>query len=266
MVARPDPGGLVALAYYRFFTGDYARDTRHLSLMQHGAYRLLIDWYMDAGPITNDLDRIYRTLHATSREEQATVEYILGEFFLLRGNVWHHKRCDEEMAWRAAKSEKAAESVRTRYERTTNVERTKYERSTSQNQNQNQITTKTQGAVAPKFTPPTISEVSAYCQERGGIVDPQAWMDHYTANGWRVGKNPMKDWRASVRTWERGTGGIHAKPAKFNPAAYSRELVRRAQAGSNGPPVPSHAGDVRAPLVLDVPGRAVRDGLDGDMD
>ena len=34
-------------------------------------------------------------------------------------------------------------------------------------------------------------------------MDPQAWLDHYTANGWRVGRNAMKDWRAAVRTWER---------------------------------------------------------------
>jgi hypothetical protein len=61
--------------------------------------------------------------------------------------------------------------------------------------------------VSPKkrFTPPTLAEVAAYCQERGGIVDPHAFVDHYTANGWMVGKTPMKDWRASVRTWERNS-------------------------------------------------------------
>ena len=50
---------------------------------------------------------------------------------------------------------------------------------------------------------PTIEEVAAYCRERGNTVDPQAWMDHYTANGWKVGRNPMKDWKAAVRQWER---------------------------------------------------------------
>lgn len=50
---------------------------------------------------------------------------------------------------------------------------------------------------------PTLEDVAAYCQERGNTVDPQRWMDHYTSNGWKVGKNPMKDWKAAVRTWER---------------------------------------------------------------
>ena len=50
---------------------------------------------------------------------------------------------------------------------------------------------------------PTLEEVKAYCSERGNKVDPERFIDYYTANGWRVGKNPMKDWKAAVRTWER---------------------------------------------------------------
>ena len=53
------------------------------------------------------------------------------------------------------------------------------------------------------FTPPTVEDVKAYCMERGNTVDAQRFVDYYTANGWRVGKNPMKDWRATVRTWEK---------------------------------------------------------------
>lgn len=54
-----------------------------------------------------------------------------------------------------------------------------------------------------RFTPPTLEEVKAYCKERNNRVDPQKWFDHYTSNGWIVGKTKMKDWKASVRTWER---------------------------------------------------------------
>ena len=56
---------------------------------------------------------------------------------------------------------------------------------------------------APRFTPPTLENVKAYCQERCNNVDAQRFVDHYTANGWKVGKNPMKDWKAAVRTWEK---------------------------------------------------------------
>jgi hypothetical protein len=53
------------------------------------------------------------------------------------------------------------------------------------------------------FVKPTLEEVMEYCKERGNGVDPQQWIDHYTSNGWKVGKNPMKDWKAAVRTWEK---------------------------------------------------------------
>ena len=54
-----------------------------------------------------------------------------------------------------------------------------------------------------RFTPPTVDEVRAYCQERGNRIDPQKFVDHYTSNGWMVGKTKMKDWKAAVRTWEQ---------------------------------------------------------------
>lgn len=54
-----------------------------------------------------------------------------------------------------------------------------------------------------RFIPPTVEQVEEYCQERGNSVDPQRFVDYYQSNGWKVGKNPMKDWRAAVRTWEQ---------------------------------------------------------------
>ena len=53
------------------------------------------------------------------------------------------------------------------------------------------------------FTPPTLEEVQAYCRERGNHVDAERFIDYYTSNGWKVGKNSMKDWKAAVRNWEK---------------------------------------------------------------
>ncbi len=64
-----------------------------------------------------------------------------------------------------------------------------------------------------RFKPPTVEEVAAYCLERGNHVDAQRFVDYYTANGWMRGKTKIKDWRACVRTWERGaTGGGYQRP------------------------------------------------------
>lgn len=54
-----------------------------------------------------------------------------------------------------------------------------------------------------RFVAPTVEEVRAYCLERGNGVDPQRFVDYYSSNGWMVGKNKMKDWKAAVRTWEQ---------------------------------------------------------------
>ena len=64
---------------------------------------------------------------------------------------------------------------------------------------------------ARRFTPPTADEVRQYCAERRNGVDAERFVSYYTANGWMVGKNPMKDWRAAVRTWERRDTGQHGR-------------------------------------------------------
>lgn len=54
-----------------------------------------------------------------------------------------------------------------------------------------------------RFEKPTLSEIKEYCIERNNNVNAEQFFDYYESNGWKVGKNSMKDWRASVRTWER---------------------------------------------------------------
>lgn len=54
-----------------------------------------------------------------------------------------------------------------------------------------------------RFVKPTLQQVQAYCQERNNSIDAEHFMAHYDAVGWKIGKNPMKDWKAAVRTWER---------------------------------------------------------------
>jgi uncharacterized protein YdaU (DUF1376 family) len=148
----------MSLPYYRWFPGDYIRDTRRLTMMQHGAYRLLIDEYMVSGKaLSNDLPALYRICCAVSGEEQVAVRYALEEFFVLAGPVWKHKRCEDEIAHQSERSELARKSVQAREMRkhrllettptptqqiTSNDDRTMIERSIarSSNQNQNQIT------------------------------------------------------------------------------------------------------------------------------
>lgn len=70
---------------------------------------------------------------------------------------------------------------------------------------------------ARRFTPPTVDEVAAYCQERGSNVDAQRFVDFYASKGWKVGNAGMKDWHAAVRTWE---GRDYRTPAAVSVGMY----------------------------------------------
>lgn len=68
-----------------------------------------------------------------------------------------------------------------------------------------------------RFTPPTVEEVEDYINEKGYNIDAHKFVDYYTANGWRVGKSPMKDWRAAVRNWSRNNYQSDKKQGSGNP-------------------------------------------------
>ena len=65
-----------------------------------------------------------------------------------------------------------------------------------------------------RFSPPSLEEVTAFCKERNNNVDPQAFTAFYESKGWKVGKNPMKDWKAAVITWERRWKEEHPEEEK----------------------------------------------------
>jgi hypothetical protein len=85
-------------------------------------------------------------------------------------------------------------------------------------------TKKNKEEVSRAFAPPTLQEVSDYCKERKNFVDPQRWHDFYSAKGWMVGKNKMKDWRAAVRTWERDSHPNTTNTSEFDKIA---EMARK---------------------------------------
>lgn len=57
--------------------------------------------------------------------------------------------------------------------------------------------------VTKKFVKPTIDEIRMYCIEKGYTFDPEAFFAFYESNGWRVGRNPMKNWKMACTTWSK---------------------------------------------------------------
>ena len=92
--------------YYKRHIGDYAAATRHLSMVEHGAYALLLDiYYASESPIPSDLKAAARKVGARTKDEIAAVETVLNEFFALKDDGWHQSRCDEEITKKVERSE-----------------------------------------------------------------------------------------------------------------------------------------------------------------
>ena len=91
--------------YYKRHLGDYARDTGHLSALEHGVYTLLLDWYyVNEKPIPED--RAVRIARGNHEETMM----VLNEFFKPTAKGWVHSRADREIREYIAKAEKNRES------------------------------------------------------------------------------------------------------------------------------------------------------------
>ncbi len=98
-----------------------------------------------------------------------------------------------------------------------------------------------------RFQRPTARQVADYCAERNNQVDPEAWMAHYVANGFRVGRNPMKDWKAAVRTWERNGIDHRRTDTPRTKDEYDAKLEAWAESGrdaKDGRVDPGETGEV----------------------
>lgn len=85
--------------FYAHHLGDYASDTAHLSMLEDGAYRRLLDiYYKQERPLPIEVAQVQRLARAQSKEERRAVEQVLREFFHETAEGWRHRRCDEEIA------------------------------------------------------------------------------------------------------------------------------------------------------------------------
>lgn len=68
-----------------------------------------------------------------------------------------------------------------------------------------------------RFTPPTVEEVAQYINEQGLHINAEMFVDYYNSNGWKVGRSPMKDFKATLRNWERRRKQNEGNKAPKNP-------------------------------------------------
>jgi len=92
-----------------------------------------------------------------------------------------------------------------------------------------QLTTNKNDNNKNKFVVPTFQDINNYCLERGTTVDANKFIDYYTSNGWMVGKNKMKDWKACVRRWEKSSLEL-PKQQKSNDQLFYENVMKQVNA------------------------------------
>lgn len=196
--------------YYPHHIGDFNHATRHLTRVERALYRELIELYYDTERPLNagDFPGLCKRVLATSEEEQVAVASVLKEFFERDGDVWRHRRCDQELASYRSKQDAASRAGRASAERrlngcSTNVGDTLNDTATNQEprtKNQSRRATRLPADWAlpaewqllalkeqPTWTP-------AYCQRIA-----QTFRNYWIA---KAGKDGTKlDWRATWHNW-----------------------------------------------------------------
>lgn len=76
-----------------------------------------------------------------------------------------------------------------------------------------------------RFTPPSVDEVRAYCQERKNGIDPEAFVAFYASKGWKIGSSKMENWKQAVITWEKRQEKEHPEQQPVKPLPYHKEFI-----------------------------------------
>lgn len=109
------------------------------------------------------------------------------------------------------------------------------------------------------FVPPTVDEVRAYCEEQGfATISPEAFIDYYSANGWKVGSQSMKDWRATVRNWARRDkerGVVPKDKGSFDTDEFADAAIKASYSRMDAQPEPKETPEPEPDYVPVIGGK-----------
>jgi uncharacterized protein YdaU (DUF1376 family) len=161
--------------YYQHHIGDYRKDTSHLSLIEHGIYRQLLDlYYITEKPLDK---KSIRLIGAKTDQEINMAELILNEFFEKKGTKYFHKRCDDEILNYKSKSLKASESSNKRWKNNKSLQDANALPTQSErNANQEPITKNRETTIPKDFS---ISEKVILWAENNNYTNLQKHFDNF---------------------------------------------------------------------------------------
>jgi len=211
------------------YWGDYVRDTGDLTLEQHGAFILLLAHLYSTGrPIPAVAMQGHMPTHRICRcatdAERAAVDYVVDRFFELTPDGYKNRKAAEVIEDQEKKSTKGRENANRRWHGNATAYADAHATAMlPEPEPKEQIQIQGVEIDKPKdhkpvFVKPSIQEIKDYCREHGYNVDPLAFLAFYESNGWKVGRNPMKNWRAACTTWHKRNAGTPASGPRPTPA------------------------------------------------
>jgi uncharacterized protein YdaU (DUF1376 family) len=216
--------------YYQRHIGDYHKKAGRLSMLEHGAYTLLLDSCYDREKFPTKEEAL-DWCWARSPEEVAAVEFVLSKFFTLQSGVFvqatiadnvaaYHEKAlknkqiaiEREEARRLRREQGVHETARSVHESPPN------HKPITNNQEPITISKDISKPQAARFTEPSVSEVCQYMNEiqKGSPQDAEKFCDFYSSKGWMVGKNKMKCWKAAVRNWTKSDNKPATRPMQVS--------------------------------------------------
>lgn len=213
-----------------WYPSDYLRDTRHLTCLEHGAYRQMIDAVFCAGgKLTISDEEILRIL-SISEAEWCMISEKIRRFFRIKGNTWKHSRVSEEMRKAKERKEiqrKRTEAARLQLQRNKKSVTESVTDSTKAAFNQS-VTDSSSPSPSPsqcteierKEGAPSLDDVKTEGQMRGiPEADCVAFWNHFEASGW-IDKHghPILKWRPKLHNWRVSSVNNAAESAHHNGA------------------------------------------------
>ncbi len=200
--------------YYTFNIGDYRRDTSHLTLLEHGLYRQLLDtYYLNEEPLPADEAVLMRTHCVRTADEQQALRNLLQDFFWLSDSGWVHNGCEKVIQQYRTKSQKASESAKARWERNANALPSQSERYANHKPitNNHKPIKNNNAAEAARAKRLDVIELpeewEKFCKDTRPDLNPKSifeqFKDYWVAQGGQ--KGAKLDWFATWRNWVRNS-------------------------------------------------------------
>ena len=183
---------------FLFYSSDFLTGTLLMSMEQKGKFITLLCIQHQKGHLSEK-----DMLHICGSYD----EDVFTKFQKDEQGKFYNIRLEEEVDKRKAYSE-SRRNNRKKKEDVNNISSSYVEHMENENENEDIIEKKK----VARFQKPTIEQLKEYMSEQGMNDIAENWLNHYEANGWMVGKNKMKDWKASVRTWKINQKNNSATP------------------------------------------------------